>query len=570
MINLRALAAKQRLTIATRVLALATWALLVMMVGTLIALVRFHGALESSRKTEVQHEVEIALTLVGHYVAAHERNELTREAAEQRVIAELKSLKFGKDSYFFAYRLDGTALADGHRPDFEGTNQIGLKDANGKALIAEMADLTRGGKSGHVEHLWSATGDATASKKISFVAPVPAFGWFVGSGVHVDDIWQATIGLAAEITLYASPLLLAYIALATYVFRSISLPLRAMTSSMISLANGNFEIRLSALGRRDELGEMAAAVELFKVRAVERARLDAEQQAAEMQRHAERRQKEMLALADSFEATVGNVVGKLAAASAELSRNSEQLSNSATVTKDQSRAVTEASERASSNLQSVASATTELSCSIREIGSDIRKSSDMATRATESARTTSDQVMELARSTSEIGGIVALINTIAEQTNLLALNATIEAARAGDAGKGFAVVAQEVKSLATQTASATKEIASQIDLVQSATQKAATQVQSIAEAITEVNSISGSIAEAMSEQSAATEEIAANVTRVKNGTESVVSNIAEVHGSAEGSSAAAAQVLGAARELSRQAEMLRSEVGGFVNRVRAA
>ncbi len=347
-------------------------------------------------------------------------------------------------------------------------------------------------------------------------------------------------------------------------------PLGELNHGMKQLAEGDFEFRLTALDRRDEIGAIAQSVERFKVLSAEKTRADAEAQHEAETRAAAQRKADTMALADSFERAVGGIVNIVAAASTQLDSTAEHLTQTATATTDRCVTVAAASEEASSNVNSVASAAEELSASIREIAQQVHQSNAAAAKASSEAEQTTQQVRALAEAGSRIGNVVALITDIAAQTNLLALNATIEAARAGEAGPGFAVVASEVKALADQTAKATAEISSQITGIQGSTQQATEFIEGIASTIQDVNSISGSIASAMEEQGAATQEIAHNVHQASQGTSEVAKNITEVQHSAEGSSAAAGQVLTAARDLSKQAEALRGEVESFLNQVRAA
>ena len=250
--------------------------------------------------------------------------------------------------------------------------------------------------------------------------------------------------------------------LALLLGRGISRPMTAMCKAMRELAGGNFEIVLPGLGRRDELGEMAGAVEEFKVQAVAKAERDAAAQDAQAKASSAARRAELIRFADEFEAAVGAIVANVSASAVQLESAAGTLTRTAETTQSLSSQVAGTSEEASSNMQSVAAATEELSSSVEEIGRRVRESSKIAEAAVRQAEQTDGRIGKLSRAAQEIGDVVKLITAIAEQTNLLALNATIEAARAGDAGRGFAVVASEVKSLASQTAKATDEISAHI------------------------------------------------------------------------------------------------------------
>jgi methyl-accepting chemotaxis protein len=351
---------------------------------------------------------------------------------------------------------------------------------------------------------------------------------------------------------------------------TIARPMRALSVSMDELAGGNFAVVLPGLGRKDELGAVAAAVEKFKVVSEQKAREEAEAKMKQDQIAAQQRKADMVRLADSFEAAVGEIVETVSSASTELEASAGTLTATAERAQEVTTMVAAASEEASTNVQSVASATEELSSSVNEISRQVQESARMASEAVDQARTTNDRVSELSKAAARIGDVVELINTIAGQTNLLALNATIEAARAGEAGRGFAVVASEVKALAEQTAKATGEIGQQITGIQAATQESVGAIKEISGTIERLSEIASTIAAAVEEQGAATQEISRNVQQAAQGTQQVSSNITDVQRGASETGSASSQVLSAAQSLSSDSNRLKLEVGKFLDSVRAA
>ncbi|MBR0777473.1 HAMP domain-containing protein [Bradyrhizobium diazoefficiens] len=351
--------------------------------------------------------------------------------------------------------------------------------------------------------------------------------------------------------------------------RSISRALSAMVDAMTRLARGELSIAVPGVGRKDEIGEMAGAVEVFRSNMAEAERLRAEQAEAEARQRAQRK-ADMQHLADQFEGAVGEIIDTVSSAATELEASSNTLTRAAERGNGLATAVAAASEEASANVQSVSAASEEMSGSISEISRQVQESARVADVAVEQAQRTNSRVAELTKAAGRIGDVVDLINTIAGQTNLLALNATIEAARAGEAGKGFAVVATEVKALAEQTAKATGEIGQHIGAIQTATQDSVGAIKEIGDTIARMSEISSTIAAAVEEQGAATLEISRNIQHAANGTSEVSANIGEVQRGAGETGAASAQVHAAARSLSQDSNRLKSEVARFLDSVRAA
>ncbi|WIW45595.1 methyl-accepting chemotaxis protein [Bradyrhizobium sp. 62B] len=384
--------------------------------------------------------------------------------------------------------------------------------------------------------------------KAEYDAAEHEYGWLVGAALALLVTSIAIGGLVSRQTI-----------------RAIVRPLQRLNDAMLSINQGKLDNRI-VVERDDELG--VALRNLQTLQAI--VRFDRDELKATEKRSATQRKLEMIKLAGSFESAVGEIIETVSSASTELEASANTLTSTAERGEKLATMVAAASEEASTNVQSVASATEELSSSVNEIGRQVQESARMANEAVEQARITDQKVGELSKAAARIGDVVELITTIAGQTNLLALNATIEAARAGEAGRGFAVVASEVKALAEQTAKATGEISQQISGIQGATQDSVNAIKMIGSTIKSLSEISSTIAAAVEEQGAATQEIARNVQQAAQGTHEVSSNITDVQRGATETGSASSQVLNAAQALSSDSERLRTEVGRFLDGVRAA
>jgi len=521
------------------------------------------------RVNTVRSMVEVGHSLAAKLEAEAAAGRMTREEAQTRFKEAVIAIRYSGQEYIFANSYDLVAFAHPN-PKLMGRDVSGLKDSNGIPIIAELLKIARAKNEGTYTYDWPLRpDDAKTGVKLVYVKDFSPWKIVIGTGVFIEDIRTDFIAMLWKIVGIVALLALPAIGLIALVGWKVSVSIRRVGTKMQVLADGDLAIELPDAERRDEIGQMARAVEIFRDSLAEGVRLRAEQE-QQKALAAEQRKLDMYKLAYDFEGAVGEIIETVSSSATNLELSAGTLTSSAERSQELAVAVAAASNEASTNVQSVASATEELTSSVTEISRQVQGSARIAGEAVEQARQTNDRVGELAKAASRIGDFVNLINTIAAQTNLLALNATIEAARDGDAGRGFAVVASEVKLLAEQTAKATGEIREQINSIQTATGASVVAIAEIGETIGKMSEIAFTIASAVEEQGAATQEISRNVQQAAQGTMQVCSDITDVQRGASETGAASSHVLSAARLLSGESNRLKLEASKFLNSVRAA
>jgi methyl-accepting chemotaxis protein len=512
--------------------------------------------------------VEMARNMAAGLKKQVDAGELTKEAAFAEFGRRANSMTYDKGAgYLFGTNYDGITVLSPD-PKQVGTNRMDVV-VNGRTLSRELMAGVKANGEILLTYEYVKPGEERPIRKIGYAVAVPGFDMYLGTGAYLDDLDAKLRPIAWLLGIATLGIAIVSSSIAWIIGRSISRPLGQLGARMRALADGSLESDIPGVGRGDEIGAMAATVQIFKdnalrIRGLEKAEAETQARAA-----AERRAA-MEGIASDFERSVNGIVRSVSSAAAGMQTTAQSMTATASDASARAATVGAASDSASSNVGTVAAAAEELSSSVAEISRQVTQSSVIANKAVGDAERTNATVQVLSTGAEKIGEVVKLIHSIAAQTNLLALNATIEAARAGESGRGFAVVASEVKALANQTAKATEEISAQVAAMQASTSDAVGAINGITETIAKMSEITVSISTSIEQQGEATREIARNIQSVAAGSSEISAHIGGVTTAAAATGSAAADVLANARELDNQSGMLRNAVDGFLTKVRAA
>ncbi|MBR1159211.1 methyl-accepting chemotaxis protein [Bradyrhizobium elkanii] len=522
----------------------------------------------NARIDQAKAIVEMAKNMAAGLKKDVDAGKLTREAALAEFGKRANTLTYDNGAgYLFGTDYSGiTVLAPD--PKQVGTNRMDVV-TNGRKLSQELMDGVKAKGEILLFYDYVKPGQETPIRKLGYAVAVPGFDMYLGTGAYLDDIDAKMRPIAWLLGLAILGIGIVSGSVAWLIGRSISRPLNLLGARMRDVADGKLDGDIPGVGRGDEVGAMAATVQVFKDNAVRIRGLEQAEAETKARAEAERRGA-MENIANDFERSVNGIVRTVASAAAGMQTTAQSMTATASDASARAATVGAASDSASNNVGTVAAAAEELSSSVAEISRQVARSSEVASQAVADAERTNATVQALSTGAEKIGEVVKLIHSIAAQTNLLALNATIEAARAGESGRGFAVVASEVKALANQTAKATEEISAQVAAMQASTGEAVTSIGGITATIAQMSEITASISTAIDQQGDATREIARNIQQVAAGSSEISAHIGGVTSAAAATGTAAGDVLSNARELDTQSGMLRNAVDEFLQKVRAA
>src|SRR6266700_895901 len=355
-----------RMTIGRRIYALIALSIVGLLGIGVLGSRELASSLRQQKEIELKHLGELALGIVREEQAAAQKGDIAVADAQKRAMTRIAALRYGNNDYFWINDMQPRMVMHPIKPEMNGNDISTFKDPNGKALFVEFVNVVRKDGAGLVDYEWPKPGFDKPQPKLSYVAGFAPWSWVIGTGVYIDDLSAQTWASTQRTLLAVGLLLLVSLAASVLVAHGITRPLQFMTHTMKVLAGGNLDVEVPGIGRHDEVGEMAEAVQVFKNNAVARHALEAEQKEAEI-RAAARRKTDMHKMADEFEGTVGGFIQTVSSASTELEASAGTLSSTAERAEELATMVAAASEEASTNVQSVASATEEMASSVNEI-----------------------------------------------------------------------------------------------------------------------------------------------------------------------------------------------------------
>ncbi|WP_168220260.1 methyl-accepting chemotaxis protein [Azospirillum thermophilum] len=548
-------------------------AILSIIAAGLVAAVGGHfvnRALVEQRMNSVRFIAESGGSIAARFHKLAQDGVLSEEEAKERARTAIGAIRYNNGEYLWVWTSQIISVMHANA-GLIGKSGAEIRDRNGVYVIREAVRGALADPPEFVHYEWPRANDPQGPtyEKLSYSVHFKPWDWVIGTGVYSDDLKSAFFSMMSIFGLIVAGVASLALLLGWAVARSVSAPLSRVHDVMIRLAEDDLAVAVPEQDRRDEIGEMARTLDVFKANLLRNRQMEQHAREAEAAAAAEKRAA-MLQVAARFETQVVTIVDAVGHAAGEFQSTAAQLATTVEEVNGECTAVAAASEQTSANVQTVASASEEMSASIRNLSERVAKAAQRSQAASDGAKRAEEQLEALAKAIEQVDQIVTAINAVASQTNLLALNATIEAARAGEAGKGFAVVAQEVKNLATQTHAMTEQIGNQIEAVKTASERTVEAMQTIIGQVEDISRSSAEMAASVEQQSAATGEISRNAQQAAAGTAEVSRNVHDIQRAEEETTAVTQEVKKAADGLAGHAAMLKQAVDGFLADIRAA
>lgn len=539
-----------------------------LVIPTVFELKSLKAVLIDERKGDLEQVANILEGMLSTLQLQVSLGEKSLSEAQADALGLIQNLQYASHGYFVILDVNGKVLFHPFQADLVGQEPEQVVDANGRHFLNEQAAAARESQGGFVTYLWRKPEDARVSSKLTFARSFAPWDWVLTTGAYIDDIDQMFWNRALRDIFFAVGVLVIIASFGWLVGRDISDPIRQVTFAVNRLVAGDTTLNLDIPDRKDEIGELCNALNVFRRNKLEADRLHLEQTATQRAQLAQSVRVE--GLVQEFRSTVEENLTVVQAAITQLRSAAGDMADQSEQTTSQTELVAGATEKSVGNVGTVASASTQLTSAIKEIALQVHRGSEIAQAGAEEAVIANRVFAELEGAVDTIGCVVQLIQGIAEKTNLLALNATIEAARAGGAGKGFSVVAAEVKNLSTQTTRATEDISNQIAHIQASTRSATSAITMLSKRMSEISAISSVISAAIHEQDSATSEISRNMSEVEDGTQKILSSLDGLRRAAHLGRVDASEVWQAAENLNEKSTSLLTNIEVFLSDVRSA
>lgn len=540
--------------ILTKIMSISIFTIVLIASGMMFYFIPLVGKkLMEEKETSIKSVVDVVLTLAATYDAKAKAGELTQEEAQNKIMSDIKGLRYQNNEYFYIFNTNGKMVAHGVKQELVGKDMADdiFKDSRGKFFLKEMAEVSKNKGEGFVDYYWPKPKETVPSPKVGFVKLFSPWGWMIASGIYVDNVQAETSALRNKIMI-ATGAGSAIILMIVYLIASmITKPLKRCAKLAGFLAQGNFSGKDLNVHSMDETGILAGALDKMKN--------DLNGLLNTTIGNVSNSSLQVASASEELSMTVGSMVERLA-------DQTKRVSQIAAASEEMSQTVLDIVQ----NTNRIADSATETSVLAKEGEEIVKRSMAEVKEIADTVEMSADIVRILGDQSKNIGDIVNVIEDIADQTNLLALNAAIEAARAGEQGRGFAVVADEVRKLAERSVKSTSEIKNMINSTQNEVLKAIDSMETVSSKVSVGVELSAQTGKALSVIVAKTNDLQLNVQQIASATEEmsttsgeISKDIEEVAAVSQENSDSATEIERASTELSRLSSDLKKVVEQF-------